>query len=268
MELGPLLSRLNTAKVRQDSQSEGRDGSVVSRGSAVWESSRANNTNSLSSVTDLEPSAPQTSRDATECKSCGAPQTTRGILQFPFHIWQWNHHTGSYSSLELGHRPPPLALSKFPTEKKKVSYPSCDVMKDMFTRVTSVTLRGNRLSSFLMTNKQKAQAGLNIAWREQQVIYRILNKFQFTLICFQTLTWLLSAESRAELGVFSAVARWGSVSSSSLLERQSPKILQVSPGFCVKTWFYFKVQMEGHSFTTLTGAGTHRVSRCLLQDFR
>lgn len=88
MELGPLLSRHRTANVRQDSQSEGRDGSVVSRGSAALESSGANNMKPLSSVTDLEASAPQTSRDVTECKLCGAPQTIRGILQSLFHIWQ------------------------------------------------------------------------------------------------------------------------------------------------------------------------------------
>lgn len=31
--------------------------------------------------------------------------------------------------------------------------------------------------------------------------------------------------------------------------------------------FTLKVHMVGHGFTTLIGAGTHRVSRCLLQDF-
>lgn len=54
--------------------------------------------------------------------------------------------------------------------KGKVTLAPCDVMQDVFpTRVTSVTLVGNRLSIFLMTNRQKAQAGLKTAWREQRV---------------------------------------------------------------------------------------------------
>lgn len=197
-------------------------------------------------MTDLGPFAPQTSTDATECKWCGAPLTIREILQSVFHIWRWNHHTGSYSSQEGGHRPPPLAWSKHPAEKRNNwTFTSCHVMKDMFTtRVTSVTLVGNKLSSFLMMNKHKAQVGLNIAWREQQVSDRIWSCFTL-LFCFLTLTWFLSAELRAALGVFSSVARWGSVSCSSLLERQSPKILQVSSGFCGNTWFSIRVADGG-----------------------
>lgn len=44
------------------------------------------------------------------------------------------------------------------------TFTPCEGTKDAFTtRVTSVTLVGNRLSIFLMTNRQKAQAGLKIA---------------------------------------------------------------------------------------------------------
>lgn len=63
------------------------------------------------------------------------------------------------------------------------------------------------------------------------------------------LTWgLVVGVPSAELDVSLLVARWGGFSSSSLRAAQSPKTMQVSPGFYVNTYYLaLKVNIEGHS---------------------
>lgn len=173
---------------------------------------------------------------------------TGGIQRSLCHIWQQNHHIPPYNSPVQDHRPHSWALSEHPAGKEKgdsdiyvtwcITRGSTKWSKQKQPQL-NWWATGSPVSSW-WTNTGCTQGQTaprdRISWLSPVVFKQMFHSifcFFYFHFCFLVLTWVLVTVLRAGLDV-SLLAAWcGFVGSSSLCAAQSPKTMQVSPGFYV-----------------------------------